>query len=767
MTGNTKVWRAPLAGLASVAMIATMGVAASTANADDPTSAETPAITLDANGGKFNNVKGSPSSVTAEQDTLDTTLTASELNKSVNLATAPLSGEQFTGWYTAAYGGEAYEPGTALEQGATLYAHWSKKPVSLVFVGAYNSDFNNYYSLGTSYSKVSSAPSLGGYDIIKLADGDTISAWQLPQDAAIDGKVDDWQAVADGQPNQDVAYSTLRFTKAEEWLNELPSIYWKQNDAFGENLPMVTLRSTGSTDVHKVTFQSKVGAQSYEFLNNSSHKYIGSDKASDRSFEVKNGEAVNVRIDASEYAAAKVTSAGKNQKVTKWSDADGATYTPDVFNSKTVDRDWTLFPAESKLTYTVTYYNGGKVVATDEVALDGTTTAPSVSRKGYTLKGWSTSQSDESKLFDFSTKIDKPYSLYAVWQATGSVVEFDPDYGTVDTTKVTFADGDYFKAPSASRDGYDFAGWYTSITLPSGATKEVKSDYYEGAKLRIVEGNKLQYLDAHGDHGDDATGEKSDWVNLPTYFYAKWAPAKESALNELEANAYATDHNGKVINYGDSDYSKLFKEASWNQYVKDYQEYLLARKAAANGGLTKTEIAKLYSQLEAAQAKLEVKTNASVYRLYNKQTGDHYFTVRQNEYDGLKTLGVQGEGVKFVAVSAKTAETEVDGVKLSETPFVTALYSVYNQNTGEHLLVLEEEAEGLKAAGWNWDNNEKPVFYAPNAGASEAVRRVYNPNTNLAAHLYTAEAKEYTDLTSWGWKADNDGKPLFYLDAAK
>ncbi|WP_181163499.1 InlB B-repeat-containing protein, partial [Bifidobacterium sp. UTBIF-78] len=35
MTGNNKVWRAPLAGLASVAMIATMGVAASTANALD------------------------------------------------------------------------------------------------------------------------------------------------------------------------------------------------------------------------------------------------------------------------------------------------------------------------------------------------------------------------------------------------------------------------------------------------------------------------------------------------------------------------------------------------------------------------------------------------------------------------------------------------------------------------------------------------------------------------------------------------------------
>ncbi|MBT1179630.1 hypothetical protein [Bifidobacterium vespertilionis] len=33
MTGNNKFWRASLAGLASVAMLATMGVAASTANA--------------------------------------------------------------------------------------------------------------------------------------------------------------------------------------------------------------------------------------------------------------------------------------------------------------------------------------------------------------------------------------------------------------------------------------------------------------------------------------------------------------------------------------------------------------------------------------------------------------------------------------------------------------------------------------------------------------------------------------------------------------
>ncbi|WP_146194773.1 hypothetical protein, partial [Bifidobacterium callitrichidarum] len=60
MTGNTKVWRAPLAGLASVAMIATMGVAASTASAVDVFGGNGPqypdvTVTLDANGGTFDN----------------------------------------------------------------------------------------------------------------------------------------------------------------------------------------------------------------------------------------------------------------------------------------------------------------------------------------------------------------------------------------------------------------------------------------------------------------------------------------------------------------------------------------------------------------------------------------------------------------------------------------------------------------------------------------------------------------------------------------
>ena len=35
MTGNNKVWRAPVAGLASVAMLATLGVTVMTANASE------------------------------------------------------------------------------------------------------------------------------------------------------------------------------------------------------------------------------------------------------------------------------------------------------------------------------------------------------------------------------------------------------------------------------------------------------------------------------------------------------------------------------------------------------------------------------------------------------------------------------------------------------------------------------------------------------------------------------------------------------------
>ena len=40
-------------------------------------------------------------------------------------------------------------------------------------------------------------------------------------------------------------------------------------------------------------------------------------------------------------------------------------------------------------------------------------------------------------------------------------------------------------------------------------------------------------------------------------------------------------------------------------------------------------------------------TDNPVYRLYNEYSGDHMFTMDENEYEGLKTAGWIDEGVAF------------------------------------------------------------------------------------------------------------------------
>ena len=163
MTGNTKVWRAPLAGLASVAMIATMGVAASTANA-----ATTYKVTFDHNG---------HGGTTSEQSFTP--------GQKIAFVSASAADWVFTGWYTEPDlgSGVKYNPKTPVLADTTLYAHWAKKDdvvkvtfdrPSLIKIADTNQDNDE-----TAADKT-----------ITLAPGDKLAAWEKPADAsATDGKL--------------------------------------------------------------------------------------------------------------------------------------------------------------------------------------------------------------------------------------------------------------------------------------------------------------------------------------------------------------------------------------------------------------------------------------------------------------------------------------------------------------------------------------------------------------------------------------------------
>ncbi|MFC4651864.1 glycoside hydrolase family 70 protein [Lactococcus nasutitermitis] len=125
-----------------------------------------------------------------------------------------------------------------------------------------------------------------------------------------------------------------------------------------------------------------------------------------------------------------------------------------------------------------------------------------------------------------------------------------------------------------------------------------------------------------------------------------------------------------------------------------------------------------------------------VYRLYNKNTGEHFYTESLIEKNSLVKVGWNYEGIGWEAP------------KTSSTP----IYRVYNPNAkgGDHYYTKSKaEATSLVKLGWKWDNGGKAVFYS---GGKKAVYVAYNPNAQSGAHNYTENLTEQNNLLKVGWK---------------
>ena len=123
-----------------------------------------------------------------------------------------------------------------------------------------------------------------------------------------------------------------------------------------------------------------------------------------------------------------------------------------------------------------------------------------------------------------------------------------------------------------------------------------------------------------------------------------------------------------------------------------------------------------------------------MYRLYNPNSGEHFYTADANERDHLKSVGWKYESVAWRAP------------KTSETP----VYRLYNPNAGDHHYTTNRsECDMLTKAGWKL---EGIAFYSDDA-KGVAIYRLYNPNcTGAGAHHYTASANERDNLVKVGWK---------------
>ena len=127
-----------------------------------------------------------------------------------------------------------------------------------------------------------------------------------------------------------------------------------------------------------------------------------------------------------------------------------------------------------------------------------------------------------------------------------------------------------------------------------------------------------------------------------------------------------------------------------------------------------------------------------MYRLYNPNSGEHFYTSSKEEKEMLLKAGWTDEGDGFLAPVE------------SKTP----IYRLYNPNVGDHHYTSStEERDMLVKAGWK---DEGIGWYADDAEGMP-MYRLYNPNAVTGTHHYTSSEEEQKHLISLGWKDEGIG----------
>ncbi len=121
-----------------------------------------------------------------------------------------------------------------------------------------------------------------------------------------------------------------------------------------------------------------------------------------------------------------------------------------------------------------------------------------------------------------------------------------------------------------------------------------------------------------------------------------------------------------------------------------------------------------------------------VYRLYNQNSGEHFYTMSDTEASQLRDIGWRYEGVAWYSPKS--------GIPI---------HRLYNSNGSEHFFTADvNEKNNLVNAGWKY---EGVVFYTDDS-CTINVYRLYNPNAISNNHFFTASITERDDLIAAGWK---------------
>lgn len=132
------------------------------------------------------------------------------------------------------------------------------------------------------------------------------------------------------------------------------------------------------------------------------------------------------------------------------------------------------------------------------------------------------------------------------------------------------------------------------------------------------------------------------------------------------------------------------------------------------------------------------ESGVAMYRLYNINSGEHFYTANASEMNNLSRLGWSYEGVGWTAPAK------------SSIP----VYRLYNPNAGDHHYTTNiSERNTLISIGWN---DEGIGWYSAEKNGVPLYRE-YNPNAMTGTHNYTTSTSEHYNLVSLGWRDEGIG----------
>ena len=136
---------------------------------------------------------------------------------------------------------------------------------------------------------------------------------------------------------------------------------------------------------------------------------------------------------------------------------------------------------------------------------------------------------------------------------------------------------------------------------------------------------------------------------------------------------------------------------------------------------------------DSGNASTSSAASQSMHRLYNPNSGEHFYTSDDAERDGLVALGWNSEGEGWTAPVS------------SATP----VYRMYNPVAGEHHYTPDaSERDMLIEAGWN----DEGIGWYSDDEQTVPLYRDYNPNAFANNHNYTVDREEHEWLLSLGWR---------------